>query len=122
MTRPHVGRPVDKARRPVAVGVSTGAELVARETDSVATVAADVATCATAASEVAEAVIVVVTVCSEIIDPVTVAVGGTVTVAVRVAGVEEADAVEAAELQVSFWVEHSSKENPAPVKETQVVN
>ena len=44
---------------------------------------------------------VVVRVCSEMTDPVTLAVAGTVTVAVRMAGVEEADAVTAAEVQVS---------------------
>jgi len=44
---------------------------------------------------------VVVRVCSEMTDPVTVALAGTVTVAVKTAGVEEAEAVMAAEVQIS---------------------
>lgn len=55
-------------------------------------------------------------------DPVTIAVGGTVTVAVIVTGATLEDWDEAAEPQASFWLVHFSKEKPGPSIAVQVVN
>jgi hypothetical protein len=49
-------------------------------------------------------------------------VGGTVTVAVIVTGLALDVAVEAAEPHDSFWLLHSSNENPGPESEVHVVN
>lgn len=75
----------------------------------------------TAATELVEVNVVAIVV-SERIEPVTVAVGGTVTVAVIVVGLALDDCDDAADPQDSFWLVHSSREKPAPVREVQVVN
>jgi hypothetical protein len=67
---------------------------------------------------VVEALIIVL----EITEPVITAVAGTVTVAVILAGVDEALAPDAADPQELFWEVHSSAENPGPENETQALN
>lgn len=88
--------------------------------------AVDVATAATpAALDVATAAAVVaaaLTTVDEIILPVTVTDTGTLTVAVMVAGVALAVAVEAALPQDSFWEVHSSSEKPGPERAIQALN
>jgi hypothetical protein len=85
---------------------------------------ASTAAVVTAAWVAAEAVTdtVVVTVWTEMTEPVTEAVASTVTVPVTLAAVDEALAVEATAAQESFWVVHSSTENPLPENLTQAVN
>jgi len=115
----------DVARTCVTAGGSTVIVCVERQGDDVAAPAmtAGAVVCATATSPTAAVeVAAALTTVEEIIEPVTVTVTGTLTVAVIVAGAALAVAVDAADPQESFWLVHSSIENPGPEIPIQAVN